>query len=415
MSRIYNFGWHEWVCYRDHGSFPGNKEKIRRILGPCKNEGNEMSQSIVASRDHSTTRRTVLFLRASENHSKTEKRKRKIFDDIILQRLGDSVVKPTKPDAPNHVTYSDGLDPCSVKFLDDNDPSMPDSTAVFDKPITDQWIYAELNMAQGQSLRKVKVFSQFKHRNDDLKGSYETSPFLNTLTCGVEFADDEIKDHSTNFSAENAHAQADDDGHAMQILDAIVDFRKDRNGVDKASMNLFTKSGQQCLRHVFSGWSVLILRKNGEEELIPPNRLKQSLLLETSKFTVARVINNTPSSKWWASCAISRRDSIVAGVNKRVRRVTHKHGVELPTSVAQAKKSEYKSDDTVCVDAMYMEIEKLKVSFFVLEDGAKSTVGCNKASSHLVFDSRMTFELKSRRVKDWNRNPEPEWSTFSGV
>ena len=49
----------EWVCYRDFVSFPENKEKLGRILGTCKNEGNEISQSIVTSRVHAITRRTI--------------------------------------------------------------------------------------------------------------------------------------------------------------------------------------------------------------------------------------------------------------------------------------------------------------------------------------------------------------------
>ena len=40
ISNICNFGWYEWVYYRDAGSFPENKEKIGRVLGPTVNEGN---------------------------------------------------------------------------------------------------------------------------------------------------------------------------------------------------------------------------------------------------------------------------------------------------------------------------------------------------------------------------------------
>ena len=39
------------------------------------------------------------------------------------------------------------------------------------------------------------------------------------------------------------HALADDDGYSMQIVDAIVDYRKDINTVDKSDICLLTKSG----------------------------------------------------------------------------------------------------------------------------------------------------------------------------
>ena len=101
------------------------------MLGPCKNEGNEMSQSIVASRCCVITRRTVRSLRTSELHSETEKRKRRIFDDIMLEKLGDSVVKSANANAREHVPFSDGVDPDSVKLPEDNGPVIPAGTSAF--------------------------------------------------------------------------------------------------------------------------------------------------------------------------------------------------------------------------------------------------------------------------------------------
>ena len=75
-------------------------------------------------------------------------------------------------------------------------------------------------------------------------GSCDSNLFLNTLTYDVEFSDGEIKECLANVLTDNMHAQADKDGHSIQILDAIVDYRKDSNAVDKAYMLLRTKSGQ---------------------------------------------------------------------------------------------------------------------------------------------------------------------------
>ena len=46
VSSVCNFGWCEWVHYRHHSSLPESDKKLGRILGPCKNDCNEMSQSI---------------------------------------------------------------------------------------------------------------------------------------------------------------------------------------------------------------------------------------------------------------------------------------------------------------------------------------------------------------------------------
>ena len=86
--------------------------------------------------------------------------------------------------------------------------------------------------------------------------------------------------------------------------------------------------------------------------------------------------------------------------------------MELLTSVSDAKKLDEKNDNTLWIDVINREMENLKVAFDIMEDGAKITVGYTKASGHLVFDVRVTLERKARWVKDGNRTPEPEWSTF---
>ena len=73
---------------------------------------------------------------------------------------------------------------------------------------------------------------------------------------------------------------------------------------------------------------------------MPLNYLKKALLLETSEFSVSREIDDETSFKWRVPCTLHRRDRIVAGVSKRIRKVTHKHGVEFPTPDSQAKKLE---------------------------------------------------------------------------
>ena len=50
ISNICNFVWYEWVYYRDYGSFPMAREKLDWVLGPLKNEENEMAHTIRTSK-----------------------------------------------------------------------------------------------------------------------------------------------------------------------------------------------------------------------------------------------------------------------------------------------------------------------------------------------------------------------------
>jgi len=75
ISNICNFGWYEWVYYHDHGIFPINKEKLGKVLGPIKNEENEMAQAVLASTGHIYPQRTIRHLRISELHDPIEVKK----------------------------------------------------------------------------------------------------------------------------------------------------------------------------------------------------------------------------------------------------------------------------------------------------------------------------------------------------
>ena len=416
ISNICNFGWYEWVYYRDFGSFPENKEKLGRVLGPCKNEGSEMSQSILNFKGNVITRRTVRKLRSDELHSESEKQKRASFDDRIRQRLGDSISKPVKPEPPDHVPYSDDYESNPLQLPDDNDPVDENGVAVFEKPITDQWINAELNLPQGEELRKAKVIGRTTDENGRVIGTYDQNPFLNTTIYNVQFPDGEVKEYAANVIAENLYSQVDDEGHTIHVLDAIVDYRRDGNAVDKADMYISTRSGQRRMRHTTSGWHLLVQWKNGEEEWMPLKLLKESYPVETATFAVARGIQDEPAFKWWVPYTLRRRDRIIASVNSRVSKVSHKYGVELPRSVQHAKELDEKNGNTLWNDAINKEMGNLKVAFDIIhEPGRKPPPTYTKTSGHMVFDVRMTLERKARWVKDGHKTPEPEWSTYAGV
>ena len=59
--------------------------------------------------------------------------------------------------------------------------------------------------------------------------------------------------------------------------------------------------------------------------------------------------------------------------------------------------------NTLWMDTINREMENLKVSFDVFDDGSKIPVGYKKESCHLVFDAHMMLERKSRWAKDGKR------------
>lgn len=374
ISNICNFGWYEWVYYRDHGSFPENKEKLGRVLGPIPNKGNEMSQAVLTSKGTIVPRRTIRKLHPMELQSESEKRKRSLFDDIILKKLGDSMNKPHKPleDQPDHVPYEDGEDPDLVKFPEDNDPIDPsDGKSVFEKPITDQWINAELNLPQGEKMKNAKVIGRAKDSDGEAIGTYDENPFLNTIVYDVQFPNGDIKEYAANVIAENMYSQVDSEGYRYQLLEGIVNHRKNSNTVEKADLYVTTKSRQRRMRQTTAGWDLLVQWKNGTQEWIPLSIMKNSNPIEVADYAEARNISSEPGFIWWVPYTLRRRDRLIAGVNSGVWRTTHKYGVELPRTVTEALALDRKNGNNLWRKAIDKEMENLKVAFDILPEGAK--------------------------------------------
>ena len=153
---------------------------LGKVLGPLKNEGNEMAQAILTSKGTVVPRRSVRPLNKAELVSDIEKRKRTVFDDLIAKKLGTSMTKPPKP--PDNVEpYSDGnLDPISIDDVNE-DPIDNSGRSVFEKPVLDHLIHAEVTLPQGENMQLAKVVGRTRNDNGTQIGTFDIDPMLNTL------------------------------------------------------------------------------------------------------------------------------------------------------------------------------------------------------------------------------------------
>ena len=375
-----------------------------------------MAQAILTRKATVIPCRTMRKLTSFELHDESEKNKRDNIDLTIKAKLGDSMSFPTKSKANDFIPHHDEYEPDPLQLPDNNDPVDDNGTSLYERPITDYWINNEVCLPQGEKNTMAKVKSRSKDADGNIIESYNDNPFLNTMVYDVEFPDGVIKEYAANIIAENMYAQVDPDGHSTAILSEIIDFTKNSKALSKDDMYITTKSGQRRMRQTTSGWNFLIRYKDGSEQWTPLNLLKESNPLEVADFVTAHGLNDQPAFAWWVPYTLRKRDRIIATVNKRIKRVSHKYGVELPTSIKHSTILDRANGNTFWRDAINKEMENLKVAFDILHDkGQTPPPGYTKASGHLVFDVRMTLERKARWVKDGHRTPEPDNSTFAGV
>ena len=414
ISNLCSFGWYEWVYFRDEGPFPKNRESLGRVMGPILNEGNEMAQGVMNSKGVVMPRRSIRRLTRDEIHSDVEKRKRQTFDELIRKNFGDSAFFPPEPLPDDFVGYADHEEDES-QIPADTDPISGRNNAVFEKPLTDRWIHAEVRLPQNDELQHAKVIGRSKDGDGNITGTYSDDPRANTLTYDVQFPDGEVKEYGANVIAENMFRQVDAHGFVHTMLDSIIDHVKRSDAVDKKDMYVTTKTGRRRLRQTTSGWDFCVLWKDGSEQWIPLRQLKESHPIEVAEYVKMIGIDDEPAFKWWVPFTLRKKDMIISSINSRTRRVTHKYGIELPSTVEEAFMIDKKNGNSLWRDAINKEMENLKVAFDILEDDQSPPPGFKKTSGHIVFDVRMTLERKARWVKHGHKTPEPEQCTFAGV
>ena len=122
-------------------------------------------------------------LKVAEIHSETERRKRLMFDDTITKKLGDPVSTLETLPAQNFVPYSEGeLDP---PLVIDEDLVTSTEDAAFEKPMTDLLINTESSLLQGEMTKPSKAIGRTQDVHDNIIGTYDTNPLLNTMIYDV--------------------------------------------------------------------------------------------------------------------------------------------------------------------------------------------------------------------------------------
>jgi hypothetical protein len=420
ISNLCQYKWYDWCYFRDQTEkFPYNREILGRVLGPAKGEGNEMAQWILKANGEVVPRRTSRPLKVDEIHSVMEQGRRTIFDGLIARRWGTSINPPVDPsNEAGDKDFEEYEDPDEPKRTVPDIEDMVDATGKLlnTQPAYDKILQSEVSLQLGESMSRGKVTKRAIGPDGTVAGTYDDNPYLNSMIYEVEFPDGQLKEYAANVIAENMLTQVDADGFSLTMMEAIIDYRKDEAlAVSKADKYLVTPQGQKRLRKTTIGWSLLVKWADGSETWIPLKDMKESHPCETAEFAKARSIADEPAFAWWVPYTLRKRDVILSKIKTRIRRTTHKYGIEIPTSVSHAMEIDRKNGTTFWRDALAKEMTELGVAVELLEDGMKAPAGWHLVTGHLVWDVKMDFTRKARWVLDGHKTADPIGSTYAGV
>lgn len=412
------FGWYEWVKYTEISdvAFPAQRQVLGRCLGPTKNEGNTMSQTILTAKGTIVPRRTVRPLTPEEIYNEDEIKEREKFDKIIQSKYGTHLKFPEeeKMEMEDFIDVEEEIN--DKPFWIDGDPVSSDGRAQFEQPVKDLLVGMELNMPQVDEMRRAKVLRKSVDSQGETVGEHDANPLISTLSYDVQFDDGEIQQVGANIIAQNLYSQIDGLGNAFTMLEGILDHDTDGTQVKAANSFITTPSGAKRRRKSTQGWSLKVLWNDGSKAWVPLSILKESNPIEVAEYAKAMGIIDDPSFVWWAPHVLKKRDYIISKVEARVKKVNHKYGIEVPKNHADAVRIDIANENTFWQDAIKKEMETIKVAFKFLEKGsAKPEKPWEPTGGHLVFDVKMDFTRKARWVKNGYLHDAPTESTFAGV
>ena len=136
------------------------------------------------------------------------------------------------------------------------------------------------------------------------------------------------------------------------MLDSITDHLFDGTAVTKQDQFVVTKRGRKKIRQTTRGWDLCVVWRDGSEQWVPLKDIKESNPVEVAEYARAARIHEEPAFAWWVPFTLRKRDRIIAAVQHRVRRQTHKYGIKVPRTVEEAYKLDKENGNTLWRDAL---------------------------------------------------------------
>ncbi|KAL7531098.1 hypothetical protein ACHAXR_003843 [Thalassiosira sp. AJA248-18] len=125
--------------------------------------------------------------------------------------------------------------------------------------------------------------------------------------------------------------QVDSNGNDSHVMDGIIGHKKDKSAVTMDNAFVVSK----------------LKWKEGTTQWIPLKVLKESNPVEVAEYEKSCGISHEPAFSWWVPFTLRKRDRIIAAINSRAAKKTHKYGLEIPTSFEHAKRINKENGNTM--------------------------------------------------------------------
>ena len=134
-----------------------------------------------------------------------------------------------------------------------------------------------------------------------------------------------------------------------------------------------------------------------------------------AEYAVAQGIDHEPAFTWWVPHTLKKRNRIIAAINMRYHKTTHKFGLRVPKNVAECEAINKENGNTLWMDTVRKEMEAVHIVFKIIGED-EPLPGYQEIPCHLIFTIKMEdFRRKARYVAGGHRTEVPATLTYASV
>ena len=139
-----------------------------------------------------------------------------------------------------------------------------------------------------------------------------------------------------NKIAANLYSQLDDEGREIFQFKGIIDHNTNGSVLTNDTGFDVLKVGHKKCNPTTYHWQVLVEWRYETTNLMEVKASKESILVELAEYAVSNNIDCEPDLAWWLNYIFKKPDRIIAKVNTKYWRDTHKYGVRISKMASEA-------------------------------------------------------------------------------
>ena len=417
ISEYLDFSFYDWVIFKVNVII-GDTE-LGRYLGVSHSFGNLMTYSVINQNGKVMSRSTVQRVTNIELQQEEMKHKCLSFTQNLHQHLGDPqnhIIVSGMPDQ-FYIEHEADEHRTIVEAMHENDVSNVPGNKTFTPDSVDPLINTKIMLPRGLDNRDQigTVVKRLKDVDGNPIGTRNDNPQLDSRLYEVIWPDGSTEHLFANIISGNMYSKSQ--GEISDLFYDIVDHRTTDTLLSGDNAYDLLPNGTRRIKPTTSGWQICIQWKDGSTDWAEMNDVKDSYPVQLADYAARKRLDKEPAFAWWIPHVKRQQRRGIHKLKNKYWMRTHKFGVEIPKSVAEAIQIDKRNGNHLWQEAIEKEMENIIPAFLLYDDDPKKLIGFQLIKCHMIFDVKLgeNFRRKARFVAGGHMTSPPATLTYASV